>query len=208
MEKKKGKLGKKIAALMAILTIGSCCFLGTTFAKYTSSTSGTASTQVALWDVSGVSDATADFALTTTSKLSPSFDSDTQTIETSAVVIENKSDVSAKITYTAADLKFYVNDTTEFTPTSDLTADNLKNTFTVSLQYAVGDSTTYNAWPTGEGAGFTLDAKGGTTTKITIKAVITWKTISDAIDTQIGKNIVKVSAPITLTATQASELPV
>ena len=50
MTKKKGIASKLFIGLTG-LTLLSCCFLGTTFARYTSGGSGTAEVGVALWDV-------------------------------------------------------------------------------------------------------------------------------------------------------------
>ena len=41
----------KIATLMLALTLITCCFVGSTFAKYTSEATGTATATVAKWDV-------------------------------------------------------------------------------------------------------------------------------------------------------------
>lgn len=50
MTKKKGIASKLFIGLTG-LTLLSCCFLGTTFARYTSGGSGTAEVGVALWDI-------------------------------------------------------------------------------------------------------------------------------------------------------------
>lgn len=41
----------RIAVLMLALSLLTCCFVGSTFAKYTSSTSGNDTARVALWDI-------------------------------------------------------------------------------------------------------------------------------------------------------------
>lgn len=51
MTKKKSIITKLFVALVA-LTLISCCFLGSTFARYTSGSNGSASVQLAKWDVS------------------------------------------------------------------------------------------------------------------------------------------------------------
>ena len=50
MVKKKRIVSKLILALV-VLTAISCCFLGSTFARYTSGGSGASSVEVAKWDV-------------------------------------------------------------------------------------------------------------------------------------------------------------
>ena len=49
---KRKSVVSKILLLVVLLTLVSCCFLGSTFARYTSSGSGTGTLQVAKWDVS------------------------------------------------------------------------------------------------------------------------------------------------------------
>lgn len=88
MEKTKKSFIGKIAALLLMLTVVSCCFLGSTFAKYTSSKTGTAEVGVAEWKVIGVSAnaTTADqtFGLTV-SKMSPNHESDPNTLSSARV---------------------------------------------------------------------------------------------------------------------------
>lgn len=107
--KQKSRIASKLFAVLVVLTLISCCFLGTTFARYTSRQSGDASVGVAKWDIAFTDDegstltdeATIDFG-----KLSPSQNGYTVgTIEknsTAAILvaaIENKStDVDAMLT--------------------------------------------------------------------------------------------------------------
>ena len=48
---KKKNLIARICGLLIVLTLISCCFLGSTFARYTSTGTGTASVAVAKWDI-------------------------------------------------------------------------------------------------------------------------------------------------------------
>lgn len=50
--KQKTRIASKLFAALVVLTLISCCFLGTTMARYTSAGTGTASVQVATWNVS------------------------------------------------------------------------------------------------------------------------------------------------------------
>lgn len=107
MVKKKRIVSKLILALV-VLTAISCCFLGSTFARYTSGTTGKATVTVAKWDVSfgeeGGTTITFDNA-----KLSPSmeaWDADNATTprsnstDTVKVAITNSGDVDAFVTVT------------------------------------------------------------------------------------------------------------
>lgn len=112
MTKKKGIASKLFIGLTG-LTLLSCCFLGTTFARYTSGGSGTAEVGVALWDVDFAS--TAGGADSTAwevnmNDLSPAEESKTEwsaegsrTNSTGKIlvgVVTNNSDVDADVTIT------------------------------------------------------------------------------------------------------------
>ena len=105
MTQKKSIASKLLLAAIA-LTLISFCFLGSTFARYTSSSSGSASLNVAKWDVSMKEDSiSVDFK-----KLSPSADAykgtgadapnaRTKVSEKKLVAtISNNGDVNANIT--------------------------------------------------------------------------------------------------------------
>ena len=102
MVKKKRIISKLILALV-VLTAVSCCFLGSTFARYTSGGTGSASMDVAKWEISfaGPGSGAAQF-----DKLSPSNEvftssSTPRTNATKPVLVatlENKSEVKAEVT--------------------------------------------------------------------------------------------------------------
>ncbi len=51
MKTKKMRIFSKLFAALVVLTLISCCFMGTTFARYLSTTTGTASVTVAEWGI-------------------------------------------------------------------------------------------------------------------------------------------------------------
>lgn len=113
MTKKKSIITKLFVALVA-LTLISCCFLGSTFARYTSGGNGSATTNIAKWsiDMKDGSGNTNQFDVTFTDKLSPSKDAWTDANKTTArshstgkilvASIANNGDVAASVTVTAA----------------------------------------------------------------------------------------------------------
>ena len=118
---KKKNLIARICGLLIVLTLISCCFLGTTFARYTSGVDGTASVQVAKWDIDfngGAASATNTLEVEF-GKLSPAMDdwqgndnARTHVIDQSnaAMSIENKGDVKAEVTISiVGDITFYNN---------------------------------------------------------------------------------------------------
>ena len=105
MTKRKGVISK-VFVVLVVLTLLSCCFLGSTFARYTSGGSGTATMQVAKWDVEQTyGDMNVSF-----NTLSPSMEvwqsGKTRTHPSDAVkiaAIKNSSEVNANVTFEVGD---------------------------------------------------------------------------------------------------------
>lgn len=200
MEKSKKNIGAKIAAALVAVTALTCCVVGTTFAKYTSATNATANAAVAKWQVEGISENSTTAKINqitfTADKLSPAIDeSKVNTLTSSEITIENKSDVAADITCEVG--------------TVLVTWDGEKDG---TEEYG---SVSYNDWAKEI---FKLKVKGldnktiaaGASANITVE--LTWNTYSndadaDIIDTYFGMYATSVSFTITLTATQSSQLP-
>ncbi len=205
--------------LVLILTLISCCFLGSTFARYTSSGSGTGTMEVAKWDVSH-----GDNAITVKfDKLSPSkYDYDTSvdseyvagtarthsTGKTLVATINNKGDVGALVTVTAGEV--VVNTESAY---SDPTEAEVKEVFSIKLWYGTTDSadSATNAITSGS-TEITLDATDGV---IYIYAEVIWTSDTEGVtgadadqrDTWIGENVTSVSYAISYKAVQNTELP-
>ena len=108
---KKKNIASKLVLVLFVLTLISCCLLGSTFAKYVSGGTGSASVGIAKWDVSGLSDSM-DISVT---KISPDDaekgthngeDPRTHMAKPAEAIatITNKSDVEADVTVTLSDL--------------------------------------------------------------------------------------------------------
>ncbi len=199
--------------VLLILTLVSFCFVGFTFARYTSTGTGAASVTVAKWDVSGVINGT-DVSGTTTvdfGKLSPSAaekaDGVTRTNSTKAIkilTITNNSDVDAKITIAAGDITF----TTVSPAVGTFNEENAKKVFSIKLYKEEACTNEITA------DGFTLAAKTDAATATQdVWAVVTWTsdvdgiTDADANDTMIGQNVTSISYGFTYTAVQTSKIP-
>lgn len=111
MTKKKSIITKLFVALVA-LTLISCCFLGSTFARYTSGGNGSATTNIALWDVSltGAGSSGA-FDVSLAEKLTPSAeeysnakDRTNTTGKVLVATIKYNIEVAGNLTITASDL--------------------------------------------------------------------------------------------------------
>ena len=223
-------IGAKLFIALIALTLISCCFLGSTFARYTSGGSGSASTGVAKWSIDvtggGASDSMeVDF----TEKLSPSMEDfvgtgaeDARTNSTGKILIatiRNTGDVDAKVTITAGGISITPTDEGEYG--TGITEENVSNggvaptktqvegLFSVKLYQ--DDSETYAGDNIEIGGEINLPATNGV---VYIFAEITWtsadtegKAVADAIDTWVGKNVTKISYAFSYTAVQASEIP-
>ena len=231
MTKKRGIFSKLFFSVV-MLTLISCCFLGSTFARYTSGGSGTGTLEVAKWDVKntrGSLDVTFD-------KLSPSMEDyytsngdyvaetpRTNTTGKKAVaLITNSGDVNALVTFTfgPTNVKFAEGwgwDQEEPTDDPYTTAVASLKDFEkiVTVQWYYNDTednaegaTKWNGTAT---AGFDL-VPGGF---VYIYAEVIWTSddenvtgeAADKRDTWIGQYVKSVTYPISYTAVQNTERP-
>lgn len=208
MEKKRRILSGLIAALVAI-TLVSCCVVGVTFARYTSSYGGSATVGVAKWsiDVAGPSSGSTDVVF---DDLSPSMTEYTSKVRTHSTAptlvatITNNSEVDATVTVEAVEAEnfFLTEDGTAFDFSGKTyTEEQLGGIFSIEF---FSDAAGANAL-----ASTTLIPEG----ELTVYAVVTWTSDdgtvygddADARDTWIGENISKIAYTITYKAVQASE---
>lgn len=211
----KRKLVSKLFVAVVVLTLVSCCFLASTFARYTSGGNGTGTVEVATWKITGEGTGDAGEINATFNQLSPSKDAyvDTPRTHSTAPVlvatIKNTGDVDALVTLT--------------TGASTITApeggwgiysdSEIEGLFTIKLYTsteeevspAVGDLTAYTA-------AINVPKTNGT---LYVYAVVTWSsdvggktgTDADERDTWVGENVTGVSFAISYTAVQNSQLP-
>lgn len=220
--------------VLAALTLLSCCFLGSTFARYVTNASGSGTVGVAKWSVSfeGVGTSAISFG-----KLSPSKDvwngttARQNTIDikdnAAALTITNNSEVDADVTVKIAAPTFnYHNGKGTIGETG---APSMEQALKViAFQYALDTgSTAYGSleWNsvavTGSSVKVTLNASGGTTTTAKLYLRVVWTSLdteklygtgasaanADNLDTWFGQNVDTVTANLTYSAVQASELP-
>ena len=224
-------IGAKLFIALIALTLISCCFLGSTFARYTSGGNGSASTGVAKWSIDVTSGgASGSMDVDFTQKLSPSMEdfvgtspAEARTNSTGKILIatiKNTGDVAAKVTITAGDITIEKTVGVEYGDESitDVnvgndgvapTEDQVKGLFSVKLYQ--DDSATYAGDNTEIGGEIDLAAESGV---VYIFAEITWtstdtkgKAVADAIDTWVGENVTEISYAFSYTAVQASEIP-
>lgn len=232
---KKKNIASKLVLVLFVLTLISCCLLGSTFARYVSSGSGSASVGIAKWDVSiAAENSTAvDFG-----KLSPSdkvfVDGGTRIKSTEVLkvaTITNKGDVDAKVTITLGNLAYTFNNGENVSETGmsysgggvigTPSKTQLDGLFKITLYsnttgtFNVVQDTAFTS-----GAEFTVAAKGG---MLYIYAQLTWTSdddngadnsngeaegiLADQLDTWVGVNVATVGATLSYTAVQGSEQP-
>lgn len=205
---KRKSVVSKILLLVVLLTLVSCCFLGSTFARYTSGGSGSATLTVAKWDVShGEGDIALEFE-----KLSPAmevYDSTDRTNVTGKILvatITNKGDVDATVSLTVGPEIIFKG--ADGTPTEA----EVKEVFSIKLYKGTSADEEKTASLAELGANETVSASNGV---LYIYAEVTWTSdkgsingeTADKRDTWIGKNITSVGWDLSYTAVQATELP-
>lgn len=209
----KRKLVSKLFVAVVVLTLVSCCFLASTFARYTSGGGGTGTVEVATWAISGPG---AGGINATFDKLSPSKAAyvDTPRTHSTAPVlvatIKNTGDVDALVTLTTG-ASTITEPTGGWGGYSDSEIEGL---FTIALY----TSTTNGAADSVDGltaytdVAINVPATSGT---LYVYAVVTWSSdydtvkgeAADARDTWVGENVTGVSFTISYTAVQNSERP-
>ena len=222
---KKKNIASKLVLVLFVLTLISCCLLGSTFARYVSSGSGSASVGIAKWDV----DMAEGGGSVEIENISPSMkaatDDGSARTHSSGLkaigVITNHGEVAARVTVSAAGRDYtmaadgagtfgggmYWNGSAVVgTPSKDQVNDIL----VLNLYY--DDANSGNSLIGDDD--IVLEAGKSTT----LYAEVVWTSAEDAsagintdmadrIDTWIGENVEKVVASITWTAVQNSELP-
>lgn len=218
MEKSdKKRILTRVLIVIAALTLLSCCFLGSTFARYVTEADGTAQVGVAKWDI-GVETAGSINVEVNSNKLSPDmaeYNSGSTRSHTSdkflVAIVTNNSDVKATITVSADDTATC---TVMEGAEDQVGYEDKRAEAAACFSIKFYKSDTNDATDATEGlVSETLDAKTDSATDaIYIFAEVTWTSQDtsgngDALDTWIGQYVTSVSWALTYTATQNSELP-
>lgn len=232
--KQKSRIASKLFAVLVVLTLISCCFLGTTFARYTSTGSGTSTVTVAAWDVEFGQPESAPVSLGMISPDDTEYNSEKHQTDPRSnkgnkvlvATITNNSDVKATITIDIGGITLtgysgeWGDEYTSETQSSegDPTQNQVLALFSVKYYYDKDDTDTDTADnATDEISDVTeipLDVGSTTPTVLKIYAQVTWtsadatlQAASDYLDTWVGQNITRLSSTLTFTAVQASEQP-
>ncbi len=214
MTKRKNVVSKMLL-LVVILTLISCCFLGSTFARYTSSGSGTGTLEVATWKLSHAGDnIDVNFDM-----LSPSKDvysSEVRSNSTGRLLVATityEVDVETILTFSTGEAVFGGSPAygSKGVATDGIpTANEVKEVFSIALYVNgsgndAGAATAYSE--------ITLEAESNGT--IYVYAEVTWTSDTATIkgenadkrDTWIGGNITGLTYNISYTAVQNTQIP-
>ena len=231
---KKKNIASKLVLVLFVLTLISCCLLGSTFARYVSGGTGSASIGIAKWeiDISGNGVGTTEFVLNTdgiSPDITNAFDPTTNRVQATGkklvATIENKSDVDADVSVSLGAMTISLDSGKDYGDgiktdnwnTSSAAANEQQIRQVLQIKLYWDDSETYSGgeeWSEKQDLAAATNGTGGG--KIYIFAEVTWtsmdkyyqnENVADAIDTWIGENVTKISANITFSAVQASELP-
>ncbi len=210
----KRKLVSKLFVAVVVLTLVSCCFLASTFARYTSGGDGTGTVEVATWKVTGegAGQINAQFK-----QLSPSKDEyvDTDRTHSTAPVLV------ATITYEIdvnGILKLTVGEETITKTATDWGTygeEAIKGLFDIQLYLSDAKASSIeelNGKEVASNAETPVTAGSGT---YYVYAVVTWTSdddtvhgeAADARDTWVGANVTSVGYELSYTFVQDSELP-
>lgn len=194
--KQKRKILPKLFAALVVLTLISCCFLGTTFARYTSTGENLASVEVANWDIEfeNASSASLDENIKF-GQLSPSkADAGAGTTRSNSTapklvaVITNNSEVNAKVSVTVGKVTLSALQGSltygSGSDTSKPTEDQVKALFTIELYYhdssaAIGSTSDLNKITLSDGKADVKSlaaAVDSNADAIYLYAVLTWTT--------------------------------
>lgn len=230
---KKKNIASKLVLVLFVLTLISCCLLGSTFARYVSGGGAAASIDIAKWDVD-FEDGNGNAAATTLSvaNISPDVakyqDGTTRTHSTTpalAALIENNSEVHAYVTVTLDGITFKAANGNEITGGAGIQQEGNMPTYgemkdTVMLQIYVSESKVTDfksvTWEyvSSEKVNVEKSYELEDGERLYVYYRVEWKSAdslggatADYLDTWIGQNVETISATLSYTAEQHSELP-
>lgn len=219
---KKKRVVSKLTLLVVLLTLISCCFLGSTFARYTTSGTGSAKVEVAKWNLSIEGDGANGTTEMSFDKLSPAqgeYGSKARKHATGKILvatITNSGDVDALVTVETGALAVK-----EPAPTysgEDATAAGVKSAADVLEVFSIALYTGTDGEQDPVSGSYTLisdDLELAAGETLYIYAEITWTSdvgektgeAADKRDTWIGENVTAIGCTLSYKAVQNSELP-
>lgn len=224
---RKTRIAPRLFAALVVLTLLSCCFLGVTYARYSSSSTGSAGVSIAEWNIAFNKNVDEGSTILTFSNLSPDdregsadYVRSHSTEPTLVATITNNSAVSATVSVAASLAPTFTYEIGGFTDSYSEYKYNggadLGNTF---AEADIARLFSIKFYSDDEGTTEFTDTTLLPGAKVDIYAVVTWTTnddygatdnftAGDAIDTFVGMYVDNANWTLTYTAVQASEAPV
>lgn len=213
----KRKLVSKLFVAVVVLTLVSCCFLASTFARYTSRGDGTGTVKVATWKITGEGTGDAGKIEAKFNKLSPSKDPYNNTPRTNSTApvlvatITYEIDVNGILTLTVGEET--ITKTAENWGTYD--EEQIKGLFDIQLYLSNATASNVESLAGKEVASDAETAVTAGSGTYYVYAVVTWTsdvggktgTDADARDTWVGANVTSVGYELSYTFVQNSEAP-
>ena len=232
--KQKTRIASKLFAALVVLTLISCCFLGTTMARYTTSDSGVAKVEVATWAVTITPEGTIQSGETVLDfgKLSPNKNAtgstDTNLSHNTGrklvaiLSVANATDVEVNVTIDLGSITFLNDSHAEITQFGEGAPFMTDCAAVFSIAFYDTETNDSTIALTSD-KNYTHTVPANTDWSLKLYADVTWTTYyegsenitdgwdgatgADRLDTWIGTNIAYVSWDLSYTAVQASELP-
>lgn len=210
----KRKLVSKLFVAVVVLTLVSCCFLASTFARYTSGGSGTGTVEVATWKVTGEGAGQINAQFKQLSPSKDAYDNTPRKHSTAPVLVATityEIDVNGILTLTASEET--ITKTAENWGTYD--EEQIKGLFDIQLYLSDAKASNVESLKGKEvasGAETAVTAGSGT---YYVYAVVTWTSDNDTVtgpdadarDTWVGANVTSVGYELSYTFVQNSQLP-
>lgn len=212
----KRKLVSKLFVAVVVLTLVSCCFLASTFARYTSGGSGTGTVEVATWKVTGEGAGQINAQFKQLSPSKDAYDNTPRKHSTAPVLVATityEIDVNGILTLTASEET--ITKTAADSDWGTYDENQIKGLFDIQLYLSDAKASNVESLAGKEVASDAetpVTAGSGT---YYVYAVVTWtsddKTVTgpdaDARDTWVGANVTSVGYELSYTFVQNSQLP-
>lgn len=212
----KRKLVSKLFVAVVVLTLVSCCFLASTFARYTSGGSGTGTVEVATWKVTGEGAGQINAQFKQLSPSKDAYDNTPRKHSTAPVLVATityEIDVNGILTLTASEET--ITKTAADSDWGTYDENQIKGLFDIQLYLSDAKASNVESLAGKEVASDAetpVTAGSGT---YYVYAVVTWtsddKTVkgeaADTRDTWVGANVTSVGYKLSYTFVQDSQLP-
>lgn len=210
----KRKLVSKLFVAVVVLTLVSCCFLASTFARYTSGGSGTGTVEVATWKVTGEGAGQINAQFKQLSPSKAAYVDTPRTHSTAPVLVATityEIDVNGILTLTVGEET--ITKTAANWGTYD--EEQIKGLFDIQLYLSNATASNVESLAGKEVASDAETAVTAGSGTYYVYAVVTWTSDDDTVkgepadarDTWVGANVTSVGYELSYTFVQNSELP-